>query len=257
MEADDGDLTLLQKLKANLVSNATLSHISGLYNLPRRLIADPNLLPVLRAQTDVRAALMEAYIAGIYFSYPPDQRILTALPILDAWLREMYEPLYDFFATYMKTEWDQHNAVGGLDDDGSAVILSEAEMAQIDKAATGMAPLVQMFAHKRERELRWDDETFETNMGVVWRVKCYIDGIELGEGMRANKKAAKNLASWEAAKKLGLSVSDWPGHRGCSTHGPVVRLRFALIVRLFLKWFTSITSPTLSMPNQTICHETE
>jgi len=51
---------------------------------------------------------MEAYIAALYFSFPPHLRILQALPIIDGWLREMYEPLYDFFYNYMKTEHDQH-----------------------------------------------------------------------------------------------------------------------------------------------------
>lgn len=91
----------MQKLKSHLVSNATLSHISGLYNLPSRLKGDPNQLPVLRALTDVRAAMVEAYIAALYFSSPADKRMTEALPMIDSWLREMYEPLYDFFFTYM------------------------------------------------------------------------------------------------------------------------------------------------------------
>jgi dsRNA-specific ribonuclease len=84
-----------------MVSNATLSHISGLYNMPQRLVGDPQLLPVLRAQTDVRAALMEAYIAALYFSYPVEKRMTEGLGVIDRWLREMYEPLFDFFFNYM------------------------------------------------------------------------------------------------------------------------------------------------------------
>ena len=91
-----------QKLKAHLVSNATLSHLSGLYGFPHRLRGTPDQLPVLRAQTDVRAALMEAYIAGVYFSYPPRERFTVALGVLDKWLREMYEPLYEFFYNHMR-----------------------------------------------------------------------------------------------------------------------------------------------------------
>lgn len=90
-----------QKLKSHLVSNATLSHLSGLYNLPARLKGDPHQLPVLRAQTDVRAAMVEAYIAALYFSFPVDKRMTEAMPMIDAWLRDMYEPLYDFFFMYM------------------------------------------------------------------------------------------------------------------------------------------------------------
>ena len=91
----------MQKLKSHLVSNATLSHISGLYNLPSRLVGPPNLLPVLKAQTDVRAAMVEAYIAAIYFSYPVEKRMTEGLKVIDEWLRDMYEPLYDFFLNHM------------------------------------------------------------------------------------------------------------------------------------------------------------
>lgn len=92
-------------MKSHLVSNATLSHISGLYNLPAKLKGDPNQLPVLRVQTDVRAAMMEAYIAAIYFSFPVEKRMTEGLPVIDLWLREMYEPLYDFFFTYMSVSF--------------------------------------------------------------------------------------------------------------------------------------------------------
>lgn len=84
-----------------MVSNATLSHLSGLYNMPQRLVGDPQILPVLRAQTDVRAALVEAYIAGLYFSYPIETRMTEGLVAIDSWLREMYDPLFDFFFNYM------------------------------------------------------------------------------------------------------------------------------------------------------------
>ncbi len=84
------------------MSNATLSHLSGLYNFPQRLRGPPEQLPVLRAQTDVRAALMEAYVAGVYFSFPPDKRYSEGMPAVDSWLRALYEPLYDFFLSYMK-----------------------------------------------------------------------------------------------------------------------------------------------------------
>lgn len=80
-------------------------------------------------------------------------------------------------------------------------------MDRIDKASMGMAALVQMYATRQERELRFEEERFSTNMGSLWRVKCTIDGIELGEATRANKKMAKNVAGWEGAKKLGLTAS--------------------------------------------------
>lgn len=91
----------MQKLKAHLVSNATLSHLSTLYQLPEQLRGDPGLLPVLKAETDVRAAMMEAYIAAIYFSFAPEDRFAKALPVLDDWLREMFQPLLEYFYDHM------------------------------------------------------------------------------------------------------------------------------------------------------------
>ncbi|WRT63661.1 uncharacterized protein IL334_000584 [Kwoniella shivajii] len=193
------------KLKAHLVSNATLSHISGLYNLPQRINGHPELLPVLRAQTDVRAALMEAYIAALYFSFPIEDRLGEGIQIIDNWLREMYEPLYDFFYNYMKKEWEQHHSTVGSTIDGKVLLETDAEIARIDHASIGMSSLVSMYASNQDRELRWEEEKLETNIGILWKIKCTVDGIELGEAIRPFRKAAKNVAGWEAAKKLGLT----------------------------------------------------
>ncbi|WWD22380.1 hypothetical protein CI109_106871 [Kwoniella shandongensis] len=194
------------KLKSHMVSNATLSHLSGLYNLPQRLNGDPNLLPVLRAETDVRAALMEAYIAALYFSFPIDERITEGMQVIDSWLREMYEPLYDFFFDYMKNEHDQHHMTIGATLDGHVQLQSDAEIARIDAASLGMAQLVQLYTAHQDRELRYEEERYETNIGALWKIKVTVDGIELGEAVRPVKKMAKNVAAWEAAKKLGLVI---------------------------------------------------
>ncbi|WWC58068.1 uncharacterized protein I303_100603 [Kwoniella dejecticola CBS 10117] len=194
------------KLKAHLVSNATLSHISGLYNLPQRLKGHPELLPVLRAQTDVRAALVEAYIAGLYFSYPPEKRLDEGIKQIDQWLREMYEPLYDFFYNYMKKEYEQHYLTIGSTLDGRVISMeNQEELNKIDEKAMGMANLVSMFCANQERDLYWQEEKVQTNQGLLWKIKCLVDGIELAESIRPFKKQARNAAGWEAAKKLGLT----------------------------------------------------
>ena len=149
---------------------------------------------------------MEAYIAALYFSFPAHLRIIQALPVIDGWLREMYEPLYDFFYNYMKTEYHQHHTAIGAGPDGQVIVLSDEQMARIDHASMGMAGLVQMYANKQERELRFEEERYETNLGLLYKMTCLVDGIELGEATRSSKKTAKNVASWEAAKKLGLTV---------------------------------------------------
>lgn len=187
------------------MSNATLSHLSGLYNMPQRLNADPNLLPVLRASTDVRAALVEAYIAAVYVSHPVEDRFTIAVPIIDAWLRDMYDPLFDFFYTYMKREYDQHSNAVGADDDGNVIVMDEDEIARVDDLARGMFLLVQMHCDAVAREFRWEEDRYETSIGTLYRMRVMVDGMELGEATRAGKQQAKDVASWEAAKKLGLA----------------------------------------------------
>lgn len=196
-----------QQLKAHLVSNATLSHLSGLYNLPQRLIADPNLLPLLRASTDTRAALVEAYIAAVYMSHPVKDRLTVALHVLNNWLREMYEPLYDFFYTYMKREHDQHSNAVGADEEGTVIVMDEDEMQRIDESARGMFLFVKMRCEAYEREMRWEEDRYETSIGTLFKMRVIVDGMELGEATRAGKNQAKDVAAWEAAKKLGLAVS--------------------------------------------------
>ncbi|KAK6905159.1 hypothetical protein I204_08183 [Kwoniella mangroviensis CBS 8886] len=205
------------KLKAHLVSNATLSHLSGLYNLPQRLNGHPELLPVLRAQTDVRAALMEAYIAGLYFSFPLENRLGEGIKTIDNWLREMYEPLYDFFYNYMKKEFEQHHLTVGATSDGRSIYLeNEDELKKVDEGAVGMSKLVECYCSSAERELRWQEEKIYTNQGLLWKTKCLVDGIELSEALRPFRRIAKNVAGLTAAKKLGLTVSQlrsaitWP-----------------------------------------------
>ncbi|KAK4688032.1 26S proteasome non-ATPase regulatory subunit 10, partial [Tremellales sp. Uapishka_1] len=220
------------KLKSHLVSNATLSHLSGLYNLPQRLNGDPQILPVLRAQTDVRAALVEAYIAALYFSFPPPERSTVAFRVIDEWLREMYEPLYEFFYKYMKKEHDQHwNATGSTDD---GIILTDTQMKVVDNSALGMTELVRLYTAQYDRVLSYEDERFETNVGYLWKIKCLVDGIEMGEATRAVKAKAKNVASWEAAKKLGIAVSPAISSTGFGQDG-----------RTPLHW--AATTPNLSM----------
>jgi hypothetical protein len=147
---------------------------------------------------------MEAYIAALYFSFPVEDRITIATQVIDTWLREMYEPLYDFFYNYMKKEYEQHHSATGAGLDG--LIETDADREKIDQASAGMAALIQLYTSKQERELTWEDERYETNVGVLWKIKCLVDGIEMGEATRAVRKTAKNVAGWEAAKKLNLTV---------------------------------------------------
>lgn len=179
-----------------------------MYNFPQRLNGDPRLLPVLRAQTDVRAALVEAYIAALYFSYPPDSRPSDGLAVVSAWLREMLDPLYDFFLTFMRTEHRQHNSAMGAGVDGVLEVASSPEaLDKLDEAAEGMALLINTWGKVRERRIEWDCERYLTGVGELWRMRLSVDGVEMGDAIRAYIQRAKNAAGLQAARKLGLAES--------------------------------------------------
>jgi hypothetical protein len=95
----------------------------------------------------------------------------------------------------------------GENPDGTVQTISDAEMARIDEASMGMAALVRVYGNTQDRLVKYEEEKYETSLGVLWNIKCIVDGIELGQATRANKQTAKNVAAWEAAKQLGLAVS--------------------------------------------------
>ena len=150
---------------------------------------------------------MESYIAGVYFSCPPSERFTKALPVLDTWLREMYDPLCDFFFTHMKTEHEQHSRAVGVTQDGEITLIDEEEKARIDKASTGMLKLIKYCASSRGWGITFDEIVYETSVGMLYEYRCIVDGKEAGRGTRAEKKLAKNVAALEAVKALGLEVS--------------------------------------------------
>lgn len=80
-------------------------------------------------------------------------------------------------------------------------------MVKIDQASLGMAALLKVYGDNQERKVEYKEERYDTNLGILWHMKVMVDGVELGEATRANRKTAKNVAAWEAAKALGLAVS--------------------------------------------------
>ena len=128
-------------LKARLVSNPTNALVSSHYGLPSRLRADPSAILPLRATESIQANLLEAYIAGLFYSYlstspssiitPPltplkdkpttslaalaDQPSITASMThgqatdkLETWLRPLYTSLA--YQAYTQMQMDQANA---------------------------------------------------------------------------------------------------------------------------------------------------
>ncbi|OCF57107.1 hypothetical protein L486_05966 [Kwoniella mangroviensis CBS 10435] len=52
-----------------LVSNATLAQLSVMYNLPLLIKADPSSILYVRSSEKIQASVLEAWIAGTYYSY--------------------------------------------------------------------------------------------------------------------------------------------------------------------------------------------
>lgn len=63
-----------------------------------------------------------------------------------------------------------------------------------------------MYGEQSERTVEYETERFETSVGHLWRLKCIVDGIEMGDATRASRYRARNAAALEAAKKIGLIV---------------------------------------------------
>lgn len=101
-----------------------------MYHLPARLAC----APLLRVQTDIRAALVEAYIAGVYFSHPPG----IGIGIVTAWLEEMYAPLADFFLQHMRGEYAVLRATVGTSE--GRVVTHSAHTASIPANPSLAAP---------------------------------------------------------------------------------------------------------------------
>jgi hypothetical protein len=109
-----------------------------------------------------------------------------------------------------QADYDQHRTAIAGNPDGTVQTISNEEMARIDNASMGMAALVRVYGEKEDRLVKYEEERHDTNLGVLWSVKCVVDGIQLGEATRASKQTAKNVAAWHAAKRLGLVVSRDP-----------------------------------------------
>ena len=178
-----------------------------MYRLPERLEAPAKDLPDLKKDVLTRAALFEAYIAGISQSYPYEERDTKARPVIRKWLTEMYAPLVDACAQYVCDLREQFRSVVGQDGEGGAIITTQDEIKRIERESMGMVQKVERYCGEKGKVVRWWEESLKTSAGSLWHLKCTVDGIELGDAIRLKKKAAMNIAGWYAAKRLGLAVS--------------------------------------------------
>lgn len=70
-----------QILRSQRLKNETLAQISNKYNLSSRLVAHPAQAVMLRRNPFVKAALFEAYIAGVHYSTSPAVSTPSSAPM--------------------------------------------------------------------------------------------------------------------------------------------------------------------------------
>lgn len=221
------------------MSNNTLSHLSGMYHLPARLAC----APLLRVQTDIRAALVEAYIAGVYFSRPPGEGIRA----VTAWLEDMYAPLADFFLQHMRGEYGVLRATVGTSDGrvvthaattSGASASSGAESGGGSKEEEGGGPselrvrqeegrrgsvsqpdaleaaderlrpaLTALSVHCKDTRttLEFREKKFRLSSGTLWKISVVVGGAVRGEGTRVTKYRARWVAAAQACGELGIA----------------------------------------------------
>lgn len=100
-----------------------------------------------------------------------------------------------------------HGRFGGIDLQGNPVALSEEEMSRVDVQSEGMLALLRMYCQEQSRRLEFVEECLQTPVGLLWQIKCLVDGVDMGEAVRSSKKAAKKVVAYEAAKKLRIVAS--------------------------------------------------
>jgi hypothetical protein len=77
-------------------------------------------------------------------------------------------------------------------------------MAALDNASQGMANLLRTYCQRQGKECRFQEERYETHCGILWGIKCFVDGRQVGEATRSGRRGAKNVAAWEGCKAFGL-----------------------------------------------------
>jgi hypothetical protein len=109
--------------------------------------------------------------------------------------------------TFRRSEYEQHHLTLSSTLSGGSQKYTEDEIALIDASSQGMVNLIKQYCFQQDRELHFEEERYETNCGILWRLRCLVDGIEVGDATRSGRKIAKNVAAWEACRRLGLMVS--------------------------------------------------
>lgn len=164
----------LQALKSQLISNKTLAQLSDRYHLSSRLIANRAALITVRDQEKTKAALFEAYVAGVI----ADKRALlegryggvslgSAIDQVQLWLRDLYKPLI----FWVREEFEKTFVVDPM---CKSTCTEEAMDAEIELVAAGSTQWLNEFVTGRMKSRIPQYESREIVEEKMWEVTCNV-----------------------------------------------------------------------------------
>ncbi|KAF4619567.1 hypothetical protein D9613_004896 [Agrocybe pediades] len=203
------------KVRAMVVANLTLAQISVKYKLQDRLRLHPAQAITLRASTNIRANIFEAFVGGLY----KDQGLETVM----RWVYPLFRP-YAIAAYTIARE--QHGlppvqcALHTISPRRGSIVPQASPHPEPNELANmpvvGHLALFNQHLQKMGKSIEWNytDEmdarvapsTRGTKATPVWAVSVYVDGQFLGSGKGATKKVARNEAAKAALILLGIEV---------------------------------------------------
>ncbi|KDR84126.1 hypothetical protein GALMADRAFT_699410 [Galerina marginata CBS 339.88] len=220
------------KIRSMIVANVTLAQISLKYRLPDYLRLHPAQAITLRASTNIRANVFEAFVGGLFI----DQ----GLDAVNKWVVPLFKP-YAIAAYRIARE--QHGLPAmppsfctpnhartdiAIDKEMSSPGAPHPEPTELSNMPTiGHLALFNQFLQKMGRQTEWiysdgnespagngysdvglppDVLIKGTKVTPVWYVKVMVDGQFHGRGRGNTKKAARNEAAKEGLSKLGIEV---------------------------------------------------
>ncbi|KAH9482290.1 Ribonuclease 3 [Psilocybe cubensis] len=238
------------KIRSMIVANYTLAQISFRYKLHDNLRLHPAQAVTLRASTNIRANVFEAFVGGLYL----DQ----GLEVVSAWIKPLFRP---YAAEAYRVIREQHglppispssqlnsgrsdrlaprhhpghpSGIGNWSTGIGAGNTPHSEPSDLMNLTTiGHLALFNQYLQKTGRQVEWiysdgtdtsagdasnsDNENVKgTKATPVWNVKVHVDGQFYGCGRGNTKKYARNEAAKEGLRLLGIEKfvqqHRWPG----------------------------------------------
>jgi len=188
------------KIRALIVTNATLAEISLKYKLPNRLRFHPAQAVTLRASTHIQADVLESFIGGLY-----DEQ---GLEVVKPWLDLLFKPYIQSAYQLVRTQ----HGLPALPIPSSPLLSPTGHTINPVASMTtvGHLALFNQRLQKSDRQVEWIYSEAGTGAGAkttpIWFVKVLVDGEFYGDGKGNTKKAARNEAAKVGLEKMGIIV---------------------------------------------------